>query len=173
MEEWRTVSEDSNYIVSNTGRVRRVGSNKDHSLKSKGENGYLSVDLYSNGKRKIRRVHRLVAKEFIPNPNNKPQVNHKDGNRQNNNVDNLEWVTGKENCQHAWKNGLVRPSYGMLGKKNPNGGRHGKPFIIIETGERFRTAKECAEKINGNYRHINDCLRGRQVTHRGYHFEYI
>ena len=86
---------------------------------------------------------------------------------------NLEWVTKKENCRHAWDNGLVRPSYGMQGKKNPKAGRHGRPFMIVETGEIFKTLEECAKEINGNNRHINDCLRGRQRTHRGYHFKYL
>lgn len=75
--------------------------------------GYEIVDLYKNGKRKTVRVHRLVAEAFIPNNDNKPEVNHIDGNKHNNNVDNLEWVTKKENCRHAWNNNLIKPSYGV------------------------------------------------------------
>lgn len=171
MEKWKNIGSNPNYIVSNTGRVRRKGNNKDHSMRD--TKGYLTTDLYRNGKRKKARVHRLVAEEFVPNPYNKPEVNHKDGDKHNNNASNLEWVTKKENCRHAWNNGLARPSYGMRGKKNPNAGRHGRPFMIVETGEVFNTLEECAKEINGNNRHINDCLRGRQQTHRGYHFEYL
>lgn len=171
MISWKEVSENPNYMVSDTGRVRRVGSDTDHSVRDKG--GYLVTDLYQGGKRRTVRVHRLVAEAFIPNPECKPEVNHKDGNKRNNNVSNLEYVTKKENCHHAWSNGLVQPSYGMLGKNNPNGGRKGKPFRIVETGEVFNTLEECEKKIAGNNRHINDCLRGRQNTHRGYHFEYL
>lgn len=65
--------------------------------------GYLAVDLPSG---KSQRVHRLVAKEFIPNPKNVEEVNHKDGNKQNNHATNLEWVTPKENTQHAYAMGL-------------------------------------------------------------------
>ena len=171
MVSWKEVSDNPNYLVSDTGRVRRVGSNTDHSVRDK--RGYLVTDLYQGGKRTTVRVHRLVAEAFISNPECKPEVNHKDGNKHNNTVSNLEYVSKKENCHHAWANGLAKPSYGMLGKTNPNSGRKGKPFRIIETGEVFGTLKECEDKIAGNNRHINDCLRGRQRTHKGYHFEYL
>lgn len=171
MDEWREVNGNDNYIVSDAGSVRRVGSDVDHSVRD--SKGYLTVDLYKDSKRSTCRVHRLVAEAFVPNPDDKPHVNHKDGNKHNNRATNLEWVTRKENCKHAWENGLAKPSYGMLGKKNPNGGRKGRPIRIIETGDVYNTLKECEEAIGGNNRHINDCLCGRQKTHRGYHFEYV
>lgn len=170
MDEWAKTTRNPNYLVSNTGRIRRNGSDKDHSVRDR--KGYYAVDLYENGERSTERVHILVAEAFVPNPNNNPMVHHKDGNKHNNNAENLEWVTNKENCDHAWKTGLARPSYGMLGKRNPNGGRKGKPIRIVETGEVFKNSLECEKAINGNNRHINDCLKGRQETHRGYHFEY-
>ena len=61
----------------------------------------------------------------------------------------------------------------MLGRKNPNAGRPARPVRIVETGEEFSSIMECERAINGNNRHINDCLSGRQKTHRGYTFEYI
>lgn len=170
-EKWKKLTNGYDYLVSNTGRVRRNGSSKDHSMRD--ANGYLRTDLYKDGKRISRGVHRLVAEAFIPNPDNKPEVNHKNGNKHDNSASNLEWVTQKENARHAWESGLARASYGMQGKQNPNAGRKGVPFMIVETGEVFETAMECAEKIGGNHRHINDCLRGRQKTHRGYHFKYL
>lgn len=69
------------------------------------DKGYPSVVLYYEGKSVFRRVHRIVAIVFIPNPQNKPCVNHKDRNRQNFNVNNLEWVTYSENVKHSVKNG--------------------------------------------------------------------
>ena len=171
MEIWQETTSNPNYVVSNTGRCRHKGSDYDHSTRLK--KGYLVTDLYSQGKRRTERIHRLVAEAFVPNPDGKPEVNHKDGNKLNNRADNLEWCTKKENCRHAWDNGLVKPSRSMLGRKNPNGGRKGKPIRIIETGEVFNTLKDCEEAIGGNNRHINDCLRGRQRSHRGYHFEYV
>ena len=171
MEEWREVAENTNYLVSNLGNVRRKNASKNRSVRDR--KGYSTVDLYEDGNRSTKRVHRLVAEAFVENPNNKPEVNHKDGNKHNNRSSNLEWVTKKENCRHAWDNNLARPSFGMLGKANPNAGRKGRPFRICETGEVFNTLKECEEAINGNNRHINDCLRGRQNSHRGLHFEYV
>ena len=86
-----------------------------------------------------------------------PEVNHIDGNKHNNDARNLEWVTHKENCMHAWNTGLAKPSRSMLGRSNPNSGRKGKPIRIVETGEVFATLKDCENAINGNNRHINDC----------------
>ena len=75
------------------------------------EKGYLLVDLRGHEKRTIKTVHRLVAEAFIPNPENKPQVNHIDGNKQNNCVDNLEWCTNSENQIHAFKSGLQKGNF--------------------------------------------------------------
>lgn len=172
MEEWRQTTRNRNYVVSDTGRVRRIGSDKDHSVRND-RRGYLIIDLYADGKCSTERVHTLVAEAFVPNPDNKPEVNHEDGNKHNNRASNLTWVTKKENCEHAWRTGLAKPSYGMRGKRNPNGGRKGKPFRIIETGEVFETLMECEKAINGSAGHISECLNGIHQTHRGYHFEYL
>ena len=98
-EIWKTIEENPNYMVSNLGRVKslkRIDSNKhpikERVLKScKVDGGYLAVVLCENGKRKTFLVHRLVAQAFIPNPNNLPQVNHKDEDKTNNTVENLEY----------------------------------------------------------------------------------
>ena len=74
--------------------------------------GYLLVDLHHNKKSYYRMIHRLVAIYYIPNPNNLPIVNHKDGVKTNPNVTNLEWCTAKENTQHAWRTGLIKARYG-------------------------------------------------------------
>lgn len=169
MSRWCKVCGLEDYEVSDDGKIRRNG----HEKALSNCQGYYKLDLYKDGKRITRRVNRLVAEAFIPNPNNLSEVNHKDGDKHNNSVDNLEWVTKSENMRHAYHTGLAKPSYGMLGKKNPNGGRKGKPFRIIETNEIFKTSLECEKKMGLNNRHINDCLRGRQKTHGGYHFEYI
>ncbi len=95
-EEWRSIDEYINYQVSNIGRVRRADTGK--ILKPKIlKNGYYQVGLYKDGKQKPFYTHRLVASEFIDNPNNKPYVDHVDNVRSNNSINNLRWVCGKEN----------------------------------------------------------------------------
>lgn len=79
--------------------------------------GYNHVTLYHNGNRYRKLVHRLVAEAFIPNPENKPEVNHKDGNKTNNDISNLEWVTHSENIQHAYDTGLISIDR-MIGENN-------------------------------------------------------
>lgn len=97
------------FEISNYGRFRNSKTN--HILaQNKTKNGYMLVtikDIQNKSKYKAFYIHRLVAQAFIPNPNNLPQVNHKDGNKLNNCVDNLEWCTHSENMQHALRTGLA------------------------------------------------------------------
>lgn len=88
------------YKISDTGRLYSIQSNKFRKLSSISNCGYLRIDLYKNGKCSYHSLHRLVAIAFISNPNNYKYVNHKDGNKLNNNVKNLEWVTSSENSLH-------------------------------------------------------------------------
>lgn len=115
------------YEISNRGRVkalsRRVDSGKCHrewkehlSAYGTDAKGYFRVALSKNGKSETRKVHRLVAEAFLPNPKNLPQVNHKDGNKQNNAVENLEWCDGSENLHHAYLIGLKK----VNGEHNPS-----------------------------------------------------
>lgn len=105
----KEIKESSNYSVCEKGIVYSKnyrGLGKIQNLRPAYDSkGYLRVGLIINGKLVTRKVHRLVAIAFIPNPDNKPFVNHKDGNKSNNRVDNLEWSTAKENTRHAIDNG--------------------------------------------------------------------
>lgn len=170
-EKFATIDGFPKYQISSQGRV--INSRGMEKVSKNNKDEYLHVDLYDRGSRTTKRIHRLVAEAFVPNPDNKPDVNHKDGNKHNNSVDNLEWVTKSENMIHAYRTGLNKPhaAYGMRGHKNPNGGRKGLPVRIVETGEEFKSIKDCAIAINGNDRGICDCLNGRQHTHRDLHFE--
>lgn len=102
---WKTTNEV--YEVSDSGDVRRIGSEK-ALTPFKDKDGYLVVNLSFGATRKRKSIARLVADAFIPNPENKPLVNHKNGrNKTNNSVDNLEWSTVSENTQHAFDTGLI------------------------------------------------------------------
>ena len=114
-EQWKEIKGNREiYEVSSLGNVRtkdREGARghhvKGHILTQRdNSNGYLRCDINITGKTKSHLVHRLVAEKFIPNPDNKPFVNHIDGNKHNNSVNNLEWCTRNENERHAWKTGL-------------------------------------------------------------------
>lgn len=108
------------YEVSLDGEIHsipRQGS-KGGILKFKPDKfGYLRVGLCKGNKTKTFKSHRIVAQVFIPNPDNLPHVNHRDGNKQNNHVSNLEWMTARDNIRHSWKNGM---SKALIGEMNGN-----------------------------------------------------
>ncbi len=94
---------DTPYFVSEDGGIFRDGKELSTSLTNK---GYKDACMYLNSKRKHLSIHRAVAILYVPNPDNKPQVNHIDGNKLNNHYSNLEWVSNRENKDHALENGL-------------------------------------------------------------------
>ena len=96
IEIWKDIEGyEGRYKVSNTGKVYSITTNRE--MATSNNTSYLGVTLYKDGKPKFKLVHRLVAQAFIPNPENKPEVNHIDHNTHNNNIANLEWVTKDEN----------------------------------------------------------------------------
>lgn len=105
-EEWKVFEEEPRLLVSNMGNVKNADSGKLYYLRPD-RLGYLTVRVQTDCKAKTYKVHRLVAICFIENPDDKPCVNHKDGIKYNNSLDNLEWVTHQENMQHACDTGLV------------------------------------------------------------------
>jgi hypothetical protein len=105
-EIWKPIDNYLNYMVSNFGRIKNInyrGTGKTKFIKGTKHNNYTYITLSKNNKLKAYLLHRLVAEAFIPNPENKPCINHKDCNRQNNRADNLEWCTQKENIQYMDK----------------------------------------------------------------------
>lgn len=104
MEVWKDIKGfEGIYQISSHGRIKSFKKNKKgYILSNRNKNGwYLNVVLTSKDNWRSVKIHRLVAESFIPNPDNKPEVNHKDGDKQNNKVENLEWVTESENMNHA------------------------------------------------------------------------
>ena len=99
-EEWRKIDGHENYSASTFGRIRN--DRNGYILRPLNPTGYCTVSLDKKG----CYIHRIIAQTFLPNPEQKPLVNHKDGNRRNNRVSNLEWATQSENIQHAVKMGL-------------------------------------------------------------------
>lgn len=155
MEEiWKEIPNfEGLYEASNLGRIR---SFKTKQIKKQRytEKKYLQVDLYKK-EQKTYRVHRLIAKTFIKNFNNLPDVNHKDGNKQNNCVDNLEWITCYDNIQHAVKNGLYNKK--RKGRKIIQYNLEGK---LLKEWNNIREIME-ELKIKSDS-HIYDCCNGKR-----------
>jgi len=157
-EIWKDVKGyDGLYQVSNLGRVksldRYVNSKGDSQQLKKGKvlnmhlkkDGYIGIVLCNYGKQKNFRVHRLVAESFIPNPENKAQVNHIDGIKTNNNFLNLEWATDSENIKHAFKNNLIPKA---SGSKNPMAKLTKEQVDDIRNNNMLTPNKELSKKFN-------------------------
>ena len=145
------------YAIDENGNVWSYKSRK--YLKPTLARGYLKITLYKDGKRKDFYIHRLVAEAFIPNPDNKPQVNHLDENKLNNSVSNLEWATAKENS-----------NYGTRTERSNK--KRSKPVYCMELDRVFDGINQAARELGLNNRHICDCCKGRYKTTGGYHWQY-
>jgi len=181
MEIWKPIDNYGGYYeISSYGRVRslprvvytiwrngksgkylqkgRILKPKECSRNKKGYQTYLQVCLSINGNHKYFLIHRLVAKAFIPNENGYPQVNHKDGNKHNNVVENLEWVTAKENVKHSF---YVLPNSIV------------KTVRCIETDKTFESTSKAAHDMGIHQSSISMSASGKRKTAGGYHWEYL
>lgn len=154
VETHYSVSDTGEVINEATGRILKQQYTKDH---------YKCVSIYVNSKAKLCRVHRLVAAAFIPNPENKPYVNHINGIRDDNRLENLEWCTPSENIQHAVDTGLMPPSnakavrqYGLDGK------------LIKE----YESLAEASRITNTNDEKITMCCKGQRRTSNDFQWRY-
>lgn len=164
MGEWKATYRTDKYEVNSNGDVRNAKTK--HVLQhGRIRNGYETVGLYYDGHQHMDRVHRLVAKAFVPQKDGCHVVNHIDGNKSNNSADNLEWCTPKENMRHGFEHGLCyRPETSGCPKRQ---------IEIVETGERFKSVSECARFLDADSSGVFACLSGRRKTCRGYTFKYI
>lgn len=165
MEEWKQIENYPNYWISTYGNVYSV--RRDIILRPGRDSwGYLNVSLRNEHGGHTTKISRLVAKAFIPNPFNKPEVNHIDGNKENNHVDNLEWVTSSENKRHAIATRLnVRASY--------DAGRPKRKIRDLDTGEIYDSMAECSKALGCTHSNIIDYFK-RGGTHcKGHHLELL
>ena len=162
-EIWKDIKDyEGLYQVSNLGRVKRITTGR--VLKPlKHANGYLMVKLSKNSIVYTKTVHRLVAEAFIPNPEHKSEINHIDENKTNNSLDNLEWMTRKENINHGTRTERMSKTQSI-------------PIITtnIKTGEskEFYGARECARQLGLTHGNITSVIKGRYKQTGGYTFKY-
>lgn len=161
---------EGKYQISNLGRIRILKM----MVLQETRGGYLSVNLYKNGKSKRQAVHRLVAKHFIPNLENKRCVNHIDSNRKNNCIDNLEWCTNKENTRHSMKYGY---SQNLLDRLQNLREKRKKKINQYDLENNFIKQWDCMNeaarafgcKKSGS---ISNCCSGKNKTAYGYKWKY-
>jgi hypothetical protein len=192
MENWKQIEGWINYQVSDRGGVRsltRTARWAHHGIegfsvkKGKELKGiprvmsknltYVQYGLSQLNKIKAFHAHRLVAQAFIPNPENKPQVNHIDGNGQNNTIENLEWVTRSENCIHARKV-LGRKAWhkGNKGKNTPTAKAVNQYTLQNKLVKKWDCASDAVRAFGFDSGSITKCCQHKQKTHHNYIWEY-
>lgn len=163
MEEWEDIVDyEGLYQVSNLGNIR----NNKGKILSIGHtlDGYCYVRLNKNGKRKYPKVSRLVAIAFLPNPSNLPQVNHKDENKDNNYINNLEWCDCKYNCNYGTRNErrAKSQSKSVIGIKEDSG-------LIIE----FSSMSEACRQLGISTGNMSNCCKDSNKTLKGFNWRYL
>ena len=153
------------YQVSNLGNVRSAKSNK---LLKPSSRLYADVDLSKDGIHKRQAIHRLVALHFLPNPKQCNEVNHIDGNKHNNNVENLEWVTQEENRKHARK---ILGKYPFGKKPRPVNKLDIENMCIVETYDSVSEAGAIYGSTSARTA-ITNCCKGKVQSAYGYKWEY-
>ncbi len=176
--EWKKISRNTNYSINKNGEVRNDLTGKLKTIYINKDNGYPTVDLYKDNKSTKVTIHRLLAEAFIPNPENKPCIDHKDGNRQNNKLSNLRWATYSENNSRFNTYGVRSERikvthYNELRKKR--GGGH-EAWLDVDRIMYFNKIEDAASYFKCTIGNISIMLKsgniGRRGKMRGYKFEY-
>lgn len=150
---WKQIEGFENYSVSDTGLVMNTRTGRTLAF-TKGKDGYLYAGLAKNGKVQKFRIHRLVAQAFIPNPNCLATVDHKNGNKEDNNVSNLQWLSCGDNLEKYWKN-------------------HRKPVVCLESGIVYLSAYHAATELGLSQPHIAEVCKKKRKHEKHLHFEYL
>ena len=166
-EIWLPVVEYDGYYISNLGRVMSARRKSQIILKPlKSKFGYCRVCLFNEKGRRWVAIHRLVARAFIPNPNNLPEVNHKDEDRTNNRVDNLEWCTAEYNTNYGTRNVRAGETLSKM-KKIPVVQIYNEKIIKI-----WDSAKKAGEFLKLDPGNITKCCKGKRKLIGGFRWEY-
>lgn len=178
-EKWYPIKEfEGLYEISNLSNIRSLPrngtiNNKKILKQTIDKNGYHTVTLHKNNKTKIFKVHRLMGINFIPNYENKSQINHIDGNKSNNLIENLEWCTPKENIRHSCRTGLTKINYqqiyDMHNKNKKPINQYNLYGNYIKTWE---SAREIENKLNIKNSNICNCCKEKNKTAGGYIWKY-
>ena len=163
------VGYETSYLVNENGEVYSI-KNKKYLKPNITKNGYATVQLFQNGKGKRLLVHRLVAQAFIPNPNNYLQVNHKDEDKLNNRINNLEWCNAIYNMNYGTRlerqiknTDYSREQYKIIARQN--GKKVSKKVIQLKNGKiiaKYNSAKEASIITHSNHSHICECCNGKR-----------
>lgn len=178
-EVWKPIPNyEGFYEVSNTGKVRSIYRYRRVLKPMISTTGYERVDLFKNKNRKQFSVHRLVAMTFIDNPDQKPFVNHKDENKTNNSVDNLEWVTHVENCHYGTAIARRTEHLDYSKRRINNAGQIlacSKPIIQYDKNGNYirewKSATECSKETGFSISGIRSVVRGKRNSIFGYVFK--
>lgn len=189
-EVWRDIKGyEEKYQISNLGRVKSLSFNKTGEKKllkpHDNGNGYLTVCLWKDNRYKHKYIHRLVAEAFLPNPENKPCIDHINTNRDDNRIENLRWCTYSENLMNPITNKKSSETHREIyqGNNNPNYGNRGKsntlsiPILQLDLfGNIIKLwygAKETERENNFDASTITKCCKGKKLTHKGFRWVYL